>query len=511
MRTGLNKDLIAKVLGAAPKYTIAQLEEIYPKRKLPEGAEVTRFAPSPTGFVHIGNLCSALIDWKIARQTNGVFYLRFEDTDTKREVEGATELIVHTLDAFGINPDETYRQSERKDIYHSVVAELLEQGKAYPCFMTEEEISRVRDEQSKLGAQPGIYGDWARDRNILPEEIEARLAKGEKPVVRLYSTADRNEKIYCKDAVRGSMAFPQYEDDVVLIKSGDGLPTYHFAHLVDDYFIRTTAVVRGEEWLSSLPLHIQLFNIMGWEPPKYIHTSTLDTIDRETGKQRKLSKRKDPVANVDNFYIEGYPSEALLEYLFNIISPGYEENKQKGKVRNISDAALNIKKIPMSGALFDMKKLEWWAREFIASLSVEELANRLKTWMVLCGGSLNKSQYANTKYFADVLSIERDNPKRIRKDFITWKQTLESIAFFFAEDKAAGNSVTEEFLKVYDPNDDKDIWWNKIIGIAGQLNVKPGDVAMALRVALSGREQTPDLYSMMTVMGSDRVKKRLKG
>lgn len=494
--------MIEKILGGAPEWTVAQLEEKFPPRKLPEGAETTRFAPSPTGFMHIGGLYQALIDWKIARDSGGVFYLRIDDTDQKREVPEAVRIIIDSLNAFGLVPDEIHTQSERKDIYHAVAADLLGRGLAYPCFMTAEDMERVRAEQKMLGHQTGIYGEWARDRDITPEEIEVKLAAGYAPTIRLYSTGDPANKIYCKDLARGSIAFPENFEDTVLIKSGDRLPTYHFAHLVDDHFMRTTTVVRAEEWLSSFPLHIRMFQMMGWTPPKYIHTSTLDKIDSETGKQRKLSKRKDPEASVENFIKDGWPIEAVRNYLFNIAASGFEDEIAKKPETNIENYPLKIKKIPTSGALFDWKKLEWWAKEFIATLSVDELARRVMEYAA--------PRVFDKEYLTAILGIERDNPKRIRKDFITWKQTIENIEFFFAEDKPAGNDITKEFLKVYNPADTKDEWWAKIQDIAARLGVKNGDVAMALRVALSGREQTPDLYSMIYVMGPERVEKRLK-
>jgi len=302
---------------------------------------------------------------------------------------------------------------------------------------------------------------------------------------------------------------------LVLIKSNDGLPTYHFAHLCDDHFMRTTHVIRGEEWLPSLPLHYQLFNMMGWMPPMYIHTSTIDKIDEETGKQRKLSKRKDPEANVEFFLRDGWPTDAVLEYLGNIAASGYEEAKQKGAVKSFWDYEIRPKKIPMSGALFDMKKLEWWAKEYIGAMSVDDLVASVGAWANEYGTNDNKMQVSDPKYLTAVLGIERDNPKRVRKDFITWKQTLENVAFFWdklfvpATDYEYNKDILRAFLETYDAADDKDTWWGKIVEIANRLGVKNGDVAMNLRVALAGRTNTPDLYSIMTVMGGDTVKTRI--
>ncbi|MDR1027579.1 MAG: glutamate--tRNA ligase [Rickettsiales bacterium] len=517
MRNGLSKDLIARVLGVAPKYTLAELEEKYPPRDLQDGAMVTRFAPSPTGFMHIGNLYSMLIDKKLAQQSAGVFYLRIEDTDTKREISGAVDVILDAARTYDLTPDEgPFYQSERKDIYHSVAAELLATGRAYPCFLTTDEMEAIREKQKAAGLATGIYGDWAKWRDATDDEIIAELDAGRTPSIRLWSLGNKDQKIFCKDAVRGSIAFPENDEDVVLIKSNDGLPTYHFAHLADDHFMRTTHVVRGEEWLPSLPLHYQLFKMMEWAPPAYIHTSTLDTIDAETGKQRKLSKRKDPFANIAFFAESGWPGDAVLEYLFNIVSSGYEDEKAKGKVANIWDAELKIKKIPTSGALFDWKKLEWWSREFIAALSVEELVRRVSDWAAEYGDAANKAEVADEKYLRAILSIERDNPKRVRKDFINWKQTLDEISYFFDDLFAApeaaqlNKDILRNFLQSFDFKDQKDLWWEKIQKIANDFGVPNGDAAMALRIAITGRTMAPDLYSVMQAMGEARVHNRIE-
>ena len=520
MRNGISKDLIARVLGGAPKYTLEELEAKFPPRDLAEGALVTRFAPSPTGFMHIGNLYGALIDYKLASQSNGVFMLRIEDTDTKREVAGAVEVVKNAMASFGLkyNNDETYGpyyQSQRKDIYHSVAAYLLERGLAYPCFLKADEMDEIRKKQTLAGFATGIYGEWARDRDLTEDEIIAHLNDGEVPSIRLYSAGNPNTRIYCKDAVRGSISFPENNEDLVLIKSNDGLPTYHFAHLVDDHFMRTTHVVRGEEWLSSLPLHYQLFRIMGWTPPIYIHTSTLDKIDAETGKQRKMSKRKDPECNVAFFLQEGWPVDSVIEYLGNILASGYEEAKMKGVVKNYWEYEMKPKKIPMSGALFDMKKLEWWAREYIATMSVPELVKSVVDWANVYGNDDNKKQIADVDYLTAVLSIERDNPKRIRKDFITWQQTLKEVAPFFDflftpnKEYEYNTNALHEFVATFDINDDKDAWWQKIVCTAEKLGLKPGDVAMNLRVAMLGRTNTPDLYSVMQVLGDRCVRERI--
>lgn len=521
MRKGLSTELIARVLGAAPKYSLEELEAKYPPRNLPDGAFVTRFGPSPTGYMHIGGLYMSLIDYKLAKQTDGVFMLRIEDTDTKREVADAVKIIEDSMRRFGLEYNDMpeygpYYQSQRKDIYHSVVADLLARGLAYPCFLTAEDMEKIRENQKAAGFATGIYGEFARDRDISEEDIIRHLDAGEVPSIRLYSTGNPDNRIFCKDAVRGSIGFPENNEDIVLIKSNDGLPTYHFAHLCDDHFMRTTHVVRGEEWLPSFPLHTQMFRMMGWTPPLYIHTATIDKIDPETGKQRKLSKRHDPEANVAFFLADGWPTEAIIDYLGNIAASGYEEAKVKGQVKSIWDYEMRPKKIPMSGALFDMKKLEWWAKEYIATLPVDELVKRVRDWADEYDPQWAARIGDNPEYLKNILAIERDNPKRIRKDFITWKQTLQEVSYFWDDlfmpnkDYEFNKDLLSAFLSTFDICDDKDSWWAKIAAIAADKGVKNGEVAMNLRVALTGRTNTPDLYSIMQVMGQDKVVSRIK-
>lgn len=520
MRNGLSKDLIARVLGGVPKYTLDELEAKYPPRQLPEGAFVTRFAPSPTGYMHLGNLYSGLIDYKLAQQSNGIFLLRIEDTDTKREIKEAVNVVINALADFGIKytNDEQYGpyyQSQRKDIYHSVVAHLLEKGLAYPCFLTQKEMDEIREKQSAAGFATGIYGEFARDRDISEEDIIRHLDNGETPTIRLYSMGNPNNRIYFKDFVRGSISVPENNEDIVLIKSTDRLPTYHFAHLVDDHFMRITHVVRGEEYFGTVALHIQMFRMMGWQLPNYIHTSTLDKIDEETGKQRKMSKRKDPENNVAFFLEQGWSTDAVVEYLGNILAPGYEEAKLKGQVKSFWDYELKPKKIPSSGSLFDMKKLEWWAKEYIATMTVPDLVKSVVDWANEYGSEDNKRQIADVDYLTSVLAIERDNPKRIRKDFITWQQTLNEVSYFwdflFVPNKEYeyNKDVLKAFLETWNESDDKDTWWNKVVEVANKCGVKPGEAAMNLRVAMTGRTNTPDLYSIMQVLGDKRVRERV--
>ena len=525
MRNGLSKDLITRVLGNAPKYTLDELEAKFPHRKLAEGAIVSRVAPSPTGFMHLGTLYQMMIAKKLAQQSDGVFMLRIEDTDTKREVEGAVDVILKCAKSFDLIPDEgpnyggeygPYYQSMRKDVYHSVAAYLLEKGLAYPCFLTPEEMDDIREKQKAAGWATGIYGEWARDRDLTAEEIIAHLDNGEIPSIRLYSTGSKDNKIYYNDKVRGRLMFPENEEDIVLIKSNDRLPTYHFAHLCDDHFMRTTLVQRGEEWLSSLNLHLQLFRMMGWQNPDYIHVATINKLDEQTHNSRKLSKRTDPEANTMQYLIAGYPQCAVLNYLYNIVAAGYEEEKAKKPETNIWNYPLRIKKIPTSSALFNMEKLEWWAREYIATMAIDVLVKSVVDWANEYGNEDNKKQVSDVEYLTSVLSIERDNPRRIRKDFITWQQTLNEVSYFWDflfnanKEYAYNKDALREFLITYSESDDKDTWWGKIVEIANRLEIKPGDIAMNLRVAMTGRTNTPDLYSVMNVLGEKRVRERIE-
>lgn len=530
MRKKISEDLIYKILKIVPKYTIEDLEKLYPERSLEASAIVSRFAPSPTGFMHIGNLYQAFINYKLAKQSKGIFILRIEDTDSKREVEGAVDLIDSTLEKFNLIPDESsykltgkygpYKQSERKDVYFSVVAELLRKGLAYPCFLSSKDMEEIRNKQMSLGVPTGIYGDWAKYRDLDEESILEKLKEGIIPSIRLYSLGDPDKKIVYKDLSRGLLHLPENNEDIVLIKSNDGLPTYHFAHLVDDHFMRTTNVIRGEEWLPSLPLHLQLFKMMNWKAPVYTHTSTLDKIDNITGKQRKLSKRHDFEASVNNFIKDGWEPEVLLEYLLNILSSGYEEAKGKDKDINLWNYDINLKKIPISGVLFDIKKLQWWAKEYIACLSIEELFLKIINWINEFEPEFKEliKDKEQLEYLRNILSIERENKDRIRKDFINWKQTIEEIKYFW--DKYLDRSLIESFefnklavsmfLESFDIKDSKDIWWKKICDIANKLSLKKGDLAMNLRVCVCGRKNTPDLYSIMQVMGKDIVINRIK-
>lgn len=550
MRAGLSDNLIKRLLPDL-KYTTQEIEAKYPPRNLPEGADVVRIGPSPTGMMHLGTLYQAVVNRKIADQSKGVFFVRVEDTDSKRLVDGAIDVILNAMPRFGIKFDEgikldgaeagnygPYIQSKRKDIYITYLAELLKVGKAYPCFMTEEEIAEITDIQSKSGNRTGIYGEYAKNRDLSEEQIIEKLESGKKPVFRLYSEGNADEKTYVKDLVRGSIAMPQNDLDVVLLKS-DGLPTYHFAHTIDDHLMGTTIVIRGIEWLASLPLHYQLFETMGWNPTKYAHLSTIDKLDNE-GNRKKLSKRENE-ANVFFFTETGFEPEAVLEYLYQIASSAYAEGKVKNPNLKWEDINLNLKKINQSGALFDMKKLESISKDFISTLDNKELYNRVKSWIEEYNPDWKNWLKNNEDYLFDILSIERENPKRIRKDFITWSQTLGEISYFRDDlfdlslpafldvvgKKELGEikNILKEIRDNYSEDLDSGTWFEGVreiglkYGYAKNLkeqNAEPekyvgnvSDVAGFLRVALTGRLNTPDIYSIMKVMGKDRVLLRI--
>ncbi len=550
MRSGLSKSLIGRLLGDV-KYTPNQLEEMYPKRELLDGAMVTRFAPSPTGFLHLGSLNMLMINERLAHQSNGVFFIRIEDTDTKRSVAGSIDVILEVESRFGLKIDEgpklgggehgnygPYTQSHRVEIYKTYVADLLERGLAYPCFMAEDDIEKITSIQTKSGLRPGFYGEYARDRNLAEDEIITRLDAGKKPIFRLYSTGNYDEKIYCKDALRGSIAFPQNDTDIVILKS-DGLPTYHFAHLVDDHLMRTTHVVRGGEWLSSMPLHVSLFQMMGWDVPVYAHLGTIDKMDGES--RRKISKRHDPEASIALMLEQGFAPQAILEYLFNIAASGYEDAKLKNSSINMWSYPINLKKMSPSGALFDMKKLESISREWIATLSINDLFASVYEFAMKYDADWSERIAKSPDYLKNMLAIERDNPKRIRKDFVTWRQTLDEVSYFYddlfkltkskfeSEFNGLNHeviiSVLSEFRDNYDDALDASDWFNGVRDLGERFGFAKNqkeydaapdkyigtvsDVASFLRVAITGRKMTPDLYSIMQVMGKSRVIDRL--
>ena len=529
---------------------ITYYEEKYPERNLKEGAIVTRFAPSPTGFVHIGGLYQSLIARKLANQTEGVFLLRIEDTDQKREVENGITDIVQSLDRFGIEPDEgmvsetegkgnygPYRQSMRKEIYQSYAKYMIEQGKAYPCFCTPEDLEEMREKQENAKIRPGYYGVWAKCRNITVEEAIEKINNGEKYIVRFKSPGREDRKIKHHDVIKGNVDFPENDQDIVIIKA-DGLPTYHFAHAVDDHLMRTTHVIRGDEWLSSVPLHLQLFHELGFKPPKYAHIAPI--MKNDNGNKRKLSKRKDPEAAVSYYDEMGIPKEAVNEYLLNIANSNFENWRRANKDKSIDEFELQLNKMSVSGALFDMVKLLDVGKTVISKFTAEEVYENAFNWAKTYDKELEE-MLQDKEYALKIFGIERGN-KKPRKDIAKWSDVKENIEYmydekFFAKEQKYPYQVIHEkedvdkildlyMEKYYDENDDKQQWFDKIKELAGELGyakeVKEykanpdaykahvGDVSTVLRVALTGRTNTPDMYEIMQVLGKESIEKRFE-
>ena len=522
---------------------ISYYEEKYPARNLPEGAVVSRFAPSPTGFVHIGGLYQALVAKEMTKKTDGVFFLRVEDTDQKREVENGVTGIVNSLKDFDILPDEgmtseteekgnygPYKQSERKDIYQAYAKYLLEQGKAYPCFCTPEDLDTIRKKQEGAKVRTGYYGVWAKCRNLTVEEAAEKIKNGEDYIIRFKSPGREDRKIKHHDMIKGNVEFPENDQDIVIIKA-DGLPTYHFAHAVDDHLMRTTLVIRSDEWLSSVPLHLQLFYELGFRPPKYAHISPI--MKNDNGNKRKLSKRKDPEAAVSYYKEEGIPVEAVKEYLLNIANSTFENWRRANPDKSLDEFDFQLNKMSVSGALFDMIKLLDIGKNVISRMTADEVYENALNWANEYDKELVQI-LENKDYALKVFGIERGN-KKPRKDLSKWSDVKENIIYMYEEpsnydfDKISGEDakkVIEEYSKVYDYNDDKQTWFDKIKDVAEKLGyareVKEykanpenwpghvGDVSTVIRVVLTGRRNTPDMYEIMQVLGKDEVSKRFE-
>lgn len=530
---------------------ISYYEEKYPERNLPEGAVVTRFAPSPTGFVHIGGLYQALVARTVAEKTGGVFFLRVEDTDQKREVENGVTGIVNSLKDFDMAPDEgmisdteeignygPYKQSLRKEIYQAYAKYLIEQGKAYPCFCTSEEVEEIRQKQESAKIRPGYYGVWAKCRNLTVEESIEKIKNGESYIVRFKSPGREDRKIKHKDVIKGNVDFPENDQDIVIIKA-DGLPTYHFAHAIDDHLMRTTHVIRADEWLSSVPLHLQLFQELGFKAPKYAHISPI--MKNDNGGKRKLSKRKDPEAAVSYYKEQGIPYEAVKEYLLNIANSTFENWRRANPDKKMEEFDFQLNKMSVSGALFDMIKLLDIGKTVISKMPAEEVYERALEWAKEYDIELAE-MLKDKDYALKVFGIERGN-KKPRKDIAKWSDVKENIEYMY-DDKFYGKALSypyqpaisnkEDISKIlslyiekyYDENDDKQTWFDKIkalsveMGYAGEVKefkanpgmykAHVGDVSTVIRVALTTRTNTPDMYEIMQVLGKDVVIKRLE-
>ena len=527
---------------------ISYYEEKYPERNLPEGAIVTRFAPSPTGYVHIGGLYQSLVAKMSAKKTGGVFFLRIEDTDQKRKVENGVTDIVNSLKVFDMAPDEgmisetewtgdygPYIQSERKEIYKAYAKYMIEQGKAYPCFCTPEQEEERNKLQLDAKIRPGYYGVWAKCRNLTLDEMAEKIKAGVPYVIRFKSTGREDRKIQISDGIKGKITFPEYDIDIVIIKS-DGLPTYHFAHMVDDHLMRTTHVIRGDEWLPSVPLHVQLFKEAGFKAPKYCHISPM--MKNDNGNKRKLSKRKDPEAAVSYYDELGVPPDAVKEYLLNIANSTFENWRRQNKDANIEDFDFHLNKMSVSGALFDMVKLFDVAKIVISRYSAEKVYNDSYAWAKKYDEELVKL-LENKDYALKVLGIERGNAKP-RKDIAKWSDLKENISYMYNEefdkitefdfgkvtDKELANKISKLYSeKYFDINDDKQTWFDKMKDLAEEVGfareVKEwkadpekwpghvGDISSVIRSKLTGRLNTPDLYEIIKVLGKDEVLRRL--
>lgn len=532
-------ELLFSDITKTPEY----YEELYPKRDLKEGAVVTRFAPSPTGFLHFGGLFAAFVGRTAAKSTDGVFYLRIEDTDKKREIENGVSLIVKGLSDFGITIDEgmlseteeegnygPYTQSARKDIYRCFVKELVKKGMAYPCFMSEDELSEIRELQEAKKELPGVWGDYAKFRDITVEEAEKRINAGEKYVVRLLSPGQADKRIKFKDVIRGEIEMPENINDIVLLKK-DGIPTYHFAHTVDDHLMRTTHVVRGDEWVSSVPIHLQLFYVCGFKPPKYAHISPI--MKEENGGKRKLSKRKDPEAAVSFYEEEGYPAGSVWEYLLTLANSNYEEWRRANKDALPSEFPFSLAKMSKGGALFDMVKLNDVSKSYISTLSAEEVYDLLYDWAKANDGILFE-RLSDKEYALKVLGVERGNAKP-RKDIAKWNEVRDYTEYYYTApdtfefpeniDKASALEILENYKDLYTTDLTAEDWFPTVRDMAEKLGYAKnpkiykenpeafkghvGDVSTVIRIAITGRSNTPDLYWISTVLGYDETIKRI--
>jgi len=544
MLTEIERKEIAELLFPNTKDTEEYIKQ-YPKRNLPEGSEVTRFAPSPTGFVHMGSIYTSMISKKIANQSKGIFMLRIEDTDKSREIENGVEQISNSLEKYNLVPDEgilpngevkgeygPYMQSQRLDIYRSFAKKLVLGGKAYPCFMSPDELGALRKKQEELGTRIGCYGEYAKGREAKLEDIKKELDNGKAFVIRLKSSGDFNKKFNFKDLIKGSVTFPENDFDSVLLKS-DGYPVYHFAHPIDDYLMGTTIITRGDEWLSSVPLHKELYKVLGWEMPKYAHISPLMKIDEETGNKRKLSKRKDPEANASYYIEKGYPIKGIMEYLLNIANSNFYDWRLQNPDKDTSNFDFKLEKIHKSGALFDFVKFENVCKDIVSKMSAKEVYNLALEWSREFNEDVCEKLTENKEYCLSILNIERGEGK-IRKDISKMGDIKKQLEIFFddtfeelkcPELKTDSKDILKRYLEVFDINDISQEWFEKIKQVAEEFEYatdrkdfknnpdkykgKVGDIAMIIRIAVTKKERTPDLYQITQVLGEEKVRERI--
>ena len=540
-----NQRIAELIFGNLDK-SVEDYEIEYPPVELKEGQRITRIAPSPTGYLHLGVLFTALINRRTVDATDGMFYLRVEDTDAKREVDGGMADIINGLVHFGVNIDEgyvsptetkgnygPYKQSERGDIYHVFVKKLMEEGYAYPCFCTEQKLADNRTVQESNKERTGYYGKYAFCRNLSFDEIKAKIDEGTPYVVRLRSPGDESRRITFDDGIKGKIEMPENDEDFVLLKS-DGIPTYHFAHAVDDHLMRTTHVIRGDEWISSVPKHIQLFKLLGFKVPKYCHVSPI--MKEENGSKRKLSKRKDPEAAVHFYAEQGYPADSVTEYLLTIANSDFEDWRRANPTLSNKEFKLNLKKMSVSGALFDIVKLNDVSKNVISKFTAERVVSELLDWAKEYDTDYYALLSRDVEFTRNIFNIDRDTPKP-RKDIAKWNEAKEYSAYFFDElyhnnfelpeklNASDAVNILTEYLSVYDEKDSKEEWFNKIKEICPKCDFCPdvkeykknpdnfkghvGDAATIIRVAITGRTNSPDLCSIMALLGREKVIARI--
>ncbi len=541
---------LAEYLFPEVKDTLDDLEARFPERELPAGAEVTRFAPSPTGFLHTGSLFTDMIANYVARQSHGVYFFRLEDTDTKRTIPGAAKELIEQLERFGLGHDEgyfvdgdkgnygPYQQSKRADIYKVGIKHLLSIGRAYPDFCSSEDLEKIRKSQEESKVVPGYYGIYARDRNLDNEERLRKIKDGEKWVIRFKSLSDHDRKMVFHDEIRGDLEIQENDIDVVIYKS-DGLPTYHFAHVMDDHFMRTTIVSRGEEWIPSTPTHLELFSAFSWKPPKYAHLPVIMKLDH--GNKRKLSKRKDPEAAVAFFLREGYPVAGVKVYLMSIANSNFEEWCIENKKHTLEGFNFSFDKMSLDGALFDMDKLSYFSKETIAEMDIDTFFNEVSAYAADYDPELKGKIDSDPAYFKRILNIERDRPNP-RKDYAKYSDIAPATSFFFDEDYARMKekglpfdlTLGKEFIASYlndiaagmNYDGDETAWWDSVKSISAShgfatvnrdYKANPasykGNMAIAssfIRVALTGSKDSPSLFEIISIMGRERVMRRLQ-
>ena len=521
-------------------------EREYPQRNLPEGAVVTRIGPSPTGFVHLGNLFNAIIGERLAHQSGGVIFMRIEDTDNKREVPGAVKILIDAMTQFGVFFDEgatvdgdngnygPYRQRQRKDIYQCFAKQLVEKGMAYPCFCSEEELENMREHQKENKQNFGYYGEYAKCRNLSYEEIEEKIKSGIPYVLRFKSEGNSENSVKVYDAIKGELDIQENYIDLVILKS-DGIPTYHFAHVIDDHLMRTTHVIRGEEWLPSLPMHVQMFDAMGWEHPLYCHTAQLMKMDGTS--KRKLSKRKDPELGLEYYDSEGYLVETIWNYMLTILNSNYEEWRMANPDAKYTDFKFSLEKMGSAGVLFDLSKLNNISKEMIASKDAEFIYTQLLAWAKKYDTEFAKILEENKDFAKGAINVGRNGAKP-RYDLVTWKQSREFLSFYFDElfkredefpenvDAETRKTILAKYLEGFDICDDQETWFGKVRAITEELGfaVRPKDykknpemykgsvvdVSNVIRVATTGRLNSPDLWEINQLFGGQKVRNRIQ-